>query len=76
MRYEVSFQAMADAFARVYVEADSETEAQVKADAINRDLIEWEVEAVDPDTIEEVGICEKPPCARKITLAPIEGEQP
>lgn len=60
MRYRVDFTAIADATASVYVEAESQEDAQRQADAIDRKLLDWDIEGVDEETIEEVGVTPKP----------------
>lgn len=60
MRYRVIFQAVADASAMVYVEADSLEEASEKAEKLNRDDISWDIDGVDEDTIEVSSVREKP----------------
>lgn len=65
MRYRVGFTAVADATASVYVEAESQEEAQQKADAVDRNLLDWDIEGVDDETIEEVGVIPKPRPARR-----------
>lgn len=71
MRYRVDFAAIADATASVYVEAESQEEAQQKADAVDRTKLDWDISDVDDETIEEVGVVQKPrPPRRQNPIVP------
>jgi hypothetical protein len=65
MRYRVHLQAVAEATAMAYVEADSLEEVYEKAEKLDRSDIDWDIDGVDNETIEVTSVHEKPPRERR-----------